>query len=160
MNKLVLFVCALGGMMLALGLAYLFDKDTTGGDSGKDKAEAEIVILIDEVRGAPGDGNTSLRTAFGVILDNAGVKKTDTLTGCTVAVSAEVSTLRLGDNQKISIIWQVTDSAGARLGEVSQLNNVKFGALDGAWGTDASLAARGAWDGIRKIMNRPRTGCV
>ncbi len=155
MNRLLYPLCAVGVAILAAGFAYLLVDRTASG-----KAFAGPSIMFADVRGAPGDGNTSLRTAFGVMLENAGIPQVDILEGCTLAVSAEVSTLRLGNNQKVSIVWQVQDSEGNPLGEVAQLNNIEYGALDGAWGTDASLAARGARDGIVDIMKLPRPGCA
>lgn len=154
MKKLFYPLCAVGGAVLAAGVAYVVGDRTASG-----KAFAGPSIMFADVRGAPGDGNTSLRTAFGVMLENAGIPQVETLEGCTLAVSAEVSTLRLGNNQKVSIVWQVQDAEGNPLGEVAQLNNVEYGALDKEWGTDASLAARGARDGIMDIMKLPRPGC-
>ena len=155
MNKLFISVCAVGGAVLAAGVSYLLtDRPASG------KPVTGPSVMIADFQGAPGDGNTALRTAFGTMLKNADIPQVETLDGCTIAVSAEVSTLRLGDTQKVSIVWQVHDADGKPLGEVSQLNNVPFGALDKEWGTDASLAARGARDGIEKIMQRLRPGCA
>jgi len=150
MAKLFYSICAVGGAAAAAGLSLVLFNPAPEGPS----------VMIADVRGAPGDGNTSLRTAFGVMLENLDIPQVDELEGCTVAVSAEVSTLRLGNNQKVSIVWQVHDAEGQSLGEVAQLNNVTYGALEKEWGTEASLAARGARDGIIEIMNRPRPGCA
>jgi len=150
MNRLFYPLCAVGGAVLAAVFSFLLF----------DRSASEPTIMIADVRGAPGDGNTSLRTAFGVMLENVDIPQVEKLEGCTVAVSVEVSTLRLGNNQKVSIVWQVHDSEGQSLGEVSQLNKIKYGALDNEWGTEASLAARGARDGIINIMRQPRAGCA
>jgi len=155
MNKLFLPLCAVGGAVLAAGLSYLLVDRPAASKASKGPA-----VMIAEVQGAPGDGNTALRTAFSTMLENAEIAQVESLEGCTIAVSAEVSTLRLGNSQKVSIVWQVHDADGNSLGEVSQLNNVDFGALNETWGTEASLAARGARDGIVKIMQRPRDGCA
>jgi hypothetical protein len=151
MNKLFLPLCATGGAALAAVLSYVIvDRPAAS------KPMTTPSVMIADVQGAPGDGNTALRAAFSTMLTNAKIPQVDTLEGCTIAVSAEVSTLRLGNSQKVSIVWQVHDANGEPLGEVSQLNKVDYGALDETWGTDASLAARGARDGIFKIMQRPR----
>lgn len=155
MNKLFLPLCAVGGASLAAVLSYL-----TVDRSAASRPVIGPSVMIADVQGAPGDGNTALRTAFSTMLTNARIAQVDALEGCTIAVSAEVSTLRLGNTQKVSIVWQVHDANGDPLGEVSQLNKVAYGALDQTWGTDASLAARGARDGIVKILQRPRTGCT
>ena len=155
MNKLFIPLCAVGGAIVAATLSYVMaDRPAVS------KPSAGPSILIADIQGAPGDGNTALRNAFSTMLANTGIAEVASLNGCTVAVSAEVSSLRLGNAEKISIVWQVHDAEGNPLGEVSQLNQIEYGSLDRAWGTDASLAARGARDGIAKIMQRPRPGCA
>jgi len=154
MNRMFYVCCALGGALLAAGVAFFTGdkpaKGTTGG----------IPIMIAAIQGAPGDGNTALRTAFGVMLENAQIPQVDDLDDCALAVSAEISTQRTESNDHVSIIWQVHDAQGHSLGEVAQLNEVPVGKLDGAWGTDASLAARGARDGIINIIRRQQPRCT
>ena len=146
--------CALGGALLAAGVAYLTgDKPANGANRG-------LPIMIAGIQGAPGDGNSALRTAFGVMLENAKIPQVDELDDCTLAVSAEISTQRTGSNDQVNIIWQIHDASGRSLGEVAQTNEVPAGKLDGEWGTDASLAARGARDGIINIIRRQRLGCT
>ena len=140
--------------MLALGVAYLTgDKPANGATRG-------IPIMIANIQGAPGDGNQALKTAFGVMLENAEIPQVDDLEDCALAVSAEISTQRTGSNDQVSIVWQVHNSSGRSLGEVAQLNEVPAGKLDKTWGTDASLAARGARDGIVNIIRRQRLTCT
>jgi len=154
MNRMFYTMCAVIGAVLAGGLAYVTgDKAATGASRG-------AAIMLADIQGASGDGNTALRTAFSVMLENIDIPQTDSLEGCSLAVSAEVSTQRIGTTDQVSIIWQVHDATGSPLGEVAQLNTVPAGKLDQAWGTDASLAARGARDGLIAIMRRPRSGCV
>lgn len=154
MNRMFYVCCAVGGGLLALGVTYL------SGDKPENGATRGIPIMIAGIQGAPGDGNSALRTAFGVMLENAEIPQADDLDGCALAVSAEVSTERAGDNDHVSIVWQVHDSQGRSLGEVAQVNEVPAGKLDGSWGTDASLAARGARDGIVNIIRRQKLGCT
>ena len=111
-------------------------------------------VVLAGVQGASGNGNIALISALGAVLDTAKVPVTDKLSGCSVAVSAEVSAQRRGEMERVSVIWQVHGSDGQRLGEVTQINEVVTGSLDGAWGAEASLAARGARDGIIAIMRR------
>jgi len=154
MNRMFYLCCALGGALLAAGVAYLTgDKPANGATRG-------VPIMIAGIQGAPGDGNSALRTAFGVMLENAEIPQVDDLDDCALAVSAEISTQRTGGNDHVSIIWQVHDSQGNSLGEVAQLNQVPAGKLDKAWGTDASLAARGARDGIINIIRRQKPSCA
>lgn len=155
MNRIFYPLCAVFGASLAAGVAYLTtDRPATSAPLGTP------AIMIAGVQGASGDGNASLEAALRTILTNAKIPLTDRLEGCTVAVSAEVSQFKGGTSDKISIVWQVIDAEGQSLGDVSQVKAIEAGSLDGEWGTDASLAARGARDGIVKIMLRPRAGCA
>jgi len=132
MNRMFYLCCALGGALLAAGFAYFTGGKPTNG------ATRGVPIMIAGIQGAPGDGNQALRTAFGVMLE----------------------TQRTGGNDHVSIVWQVHDTDGRSLGEVAQLNEVPAGKLDQTWGTDASLAARGARDGIINIIRRQRPTCT
>lgn len=116
--------------------------------------------MIAGIQGAPGDGNEALKKAFSVMLENADIPEVDDLEDCALAVSAEISRERTGDNDHVSIVWQVHDASGRSLGEVAQLNEVPSGKLDETWGTDASLAARGARDGIVNIIRRQKPSCT
>jgi len=78
--------------------------------------------MIAGIQGAPGDGNLALRTAFGVMLENANIPQVDELDNCTLAVSAEISTQRTGGHDQVNIIWQIHDANGRSLGEVAQTN--------------------------------------
>ena len=146
--------CGIGGALLAVGFAYFTgDKPAKGATGG-------IPIMIAGIQGAPGDGNEALRAAFGVMLENAEIPQVDDLDDCALAVSAEISRERTEDNDRVSIVWQVHDARGHSLGEVAQLNEFPSGKLDKAWGTDASLAARGARDGIVNIIRRQKPSCT
>ena len=154
MNRMFYICCALGGALLAVGFAYFTgDKPVKGATRG-------VPIMIAGIQGAPGDGDAALRTAFGIMLENAEIPQVDELEGCALAVSAEISTERTGGNDHVSIIWQIHDRNGQSLGEVAQLNEVPAGKLDNKWGTDASLAARGARDGIINIIRRQKPTCT
>jgi len=154
MNRMFYLCCALGGALLAAGFAYFTGGKPTNG------ATRGVPIMVAGIQGAPGDGNQALRTAFGVMLENANIPQVEELENCALAVSAEVSTQRTGGNDHVSIVWQVHDTEGRSLGEVAQLNEVPAGKLDQTWGTDASLAARGARDGIINIIRRQRPTCT
>jgi len=147
-------VCAVAGGCLAAGLAYV-----SGDRPASGAAVSGPAVMVAGVYGAPGDGNVALETAIRTILVNADIPVSDTLEGCNVAVSAEVSRFASVGAEQLSIVWKVIDADGLPLGDVSQVNTVEPGSLDIAWGTDASLAARGARDGIVAIMRRPRAGC-
>lgn len=144
-----------GCAVLGAGALYL-----AGDRSARSAVPPGPSIFLMGVQGAPGDGNQALSRAIEVILTTAKVPLVEQLGPCTVAVSAEVSILRQDTAEQVNIVWIVHDENGRALGEVAQSSTIAAGEFDGAWGTEASLAARGARDGIISIMRRPRPGCA
>ncbi len=142
-------LCACIGGGLAYGLVLML-----GGSM------PERAVVLTGVQGAPGDGNSALNAAMGRVLANIDVPLVEDMHACAFAVSAEVSSRPRGGSQEIGIVWQVHDPMGKPLGEVQQATVVEAGALDTEWGTEASLAARNARDGIIAIVRRPREGCA
>ena len=153
MKWIIYSVCAVGGAALAAGLVYM-----TSGKPASSKPVASVMLA--GIQGAPGDGNASLAKAFRTVLANIDIPVTEDMSACAIAVSTEVGSVRRGGVEHVSLVWQIHDAEGNPLGEVTQANQIVAGALDGAWGTEASLAARGARDGIVAIMRKPRPGCT
>jgi hypothetical protein len=148
-TALFYILCATGGGALAYGLTLML------GDNTPPRA-----VMLAGVQGAPGDGNTALNAAMGRVLSNIDVPLVEEMHACSFAVSAEVSTRLRGGSQEIGIVWQVHDTTGRPLGEVEQATVVEAGSLDSGWGTEASLAARNARDGLIAILRTPREGCA
>lgn len=148
-TALFYILCASVGGGLAYALALML-----GG------AAPQRAVMLAGVQGAPGDGNTALNAAMGRVLSNIDVPLVDEMHACAFAVSAEVSTRLRGESQEIGIVWQVHDTTGRPLGEVEQATVVEAGSLDSGWGTEASLAARNARDGLIAIIRTPRKGCA
>lgn len=149
--KTVLFytLCACVGGGLAYGLSLMLGGSTP-----------ERAVVLAGVQGAPGDGNSALNAAMGRVLANIDVPLVEDMHACALAVSAEVSTRQQGAMQEIGIVWQVHDAAGRSLGEVQQASTVPAGSLDREWGTEASLAARNARDGIITMVREMKPGCT
>jgi len=115
-----------------------------------------LTAVVPSVKGAPGDGSTSLTTAIQRELQNKGVSLLDRATPASYRVEGNVT---LGASregkQPIQIEWVVRDPNGKKLGTVSQKNDIPEGSLDGSWGRVADQAAGAAVQGILKLLPSP-----
>ncbi|MBX9701827.1 MAG: hypothetical protein K2X74_20495, partial [Acetobacteraceae bacterium] len=113
------------------------------------------------VRGAPGDGNTSLAARMWEFLANQGFVVQEAAEGAVYGLSAVVTvTPPERGVQRVEIVWTVTRRDGEDLGRVAQINEVPSGRLNGFWGDVAYAAAEEAADGVRTVVanaeDRPR----
>jgi hypothetical protein len=131
----------------------LASTQTTTGSIAKDGA---LRAVVPSVKGAPGDGSTSLTAAIQRELQGKGVTLTERATPATYRVEGNV-TLGAGreGKQPIQIEWVVRDPSGKKLGTVSQKNDIPEGSLDGPWGRVADQAASAAVQGILKLLPSP-----
>jgi hypothetical protein len=131
----------------------LASTQTTTGSIAKD---GPLTAVVPSVKGAPGDGGTSLTAAIQRELTTKGVSLTDRPTPATYRVEGAVT---LGASregkQPIQIEWVVRDPNGKKLGTVSQKNDIPEGSLDGPWGRVAEQAAGAAVQGILKLLPSP-----
>jgi uncharacterized lipoprotein YmbA len=131
----------------------LASTQTTTGSIAKGGA---LTAVVPSVKGAPGDGSTSLTAAIQRELQTKGVALTDRPTPATYRVEGAVT---LGASregkQPIQIEWVVRDPNGKKLGTVSQKNDIPEGSLDGSWGQVANQAAGAAVQGILKLLPAP-----
>jgi len=131
----------------------LASTQTTTGSIARDGA---LTAVVPSVKGAPGDGSTSLTTAIQRELQNKGVSLLDRATPASYRVEGNVT---LGASregkQPIQIEWVVRDPNGKKLGTVSQKNDIPEGSLDGSWGRVADQAAGAAVQGILKLLPSP-----
>lgn len=105
------------------------------------------------VRGAPGDGNTSLATRMREFLGNQGFVVQESAEGATYGLDAVVTvTPPERGVQRVEIVWTVTRRDGEDLGRVAQLNEVPAGRLNGLWGDIAYVAAEEAADGVKTVV--------
>jgi hypothetical protein len=126
---------------------------TTTGSIARD---GPLTAVVPSVKGAPGDGSTSLTAAIQRELTGKGVSLTERATPATYRVEGNV-TLGAGreGKQAIQIEWVVKDPNGKKLGTVSQKNDIPEGSLDGSWGRVADQAAGAAVQGILKLLPSP-----
>ena len=105
------------------------------------------------VKGAPGDGNTSLARQMKAQLGNLGEvvqdteKDADFVLACTVATAPAA-----GGQQRVEIQWLITNPQGQELGKVVQLNDIPGGTLDHYWGDVALVVAQEAAGGVRDVI--------
>ena len=115
----------------------------------------DFLARVPSIRGAPGDGKSSLASALrdqfrkkGIKLAQGTGRKVFTVAGRVTMSDASSS------KQSISIKWQITGPSGENVGVVSQNNKIPKGSLDGRWGPVASLAAAGAIDQILDLIKQ------
>jgi len=118
---------------------------------------SEVLVVVPEVTGAPGDGNSALPAAMRKQLRSRGLSLAESASGSTYTVRGEVE---LGDvdggQQPITIRWLVLDPNGKPLkSAVVQRNKIKEGALNGSWGQVADMAASEAAKAVAKILPEP-----
>jgi hypothetical protein len=105
------------------------------------------------VRGAPGDGNTSLAARMREFLGNQGFVVQDAAEGATYGLNGTVTvTPPANGKQRVEIVWIVSRRDGEDLGRVAQINEVPANALNGFWGDVAYAAAEEAADGVRTVV--------
>ena len=112
-------------------------------------------FYLSDISGAPGDGNRAISRSLKHLLNRE--------LGPTVSNKAEATYLVRGTanvspplkgRSDVAITWLVFSAAGKELGKVTQNNNVAAGSLDTRWGLMAFAVAKGALQGIRKIVGR------
>jgi hypothetical protein len=114
---------------------------------------APPVVLLRPVRGAPGDGNTSLTARMGEQLASRGMQVQDQAEGAQFAVQGRVEMAAAGPGlQRVEITWVVSRRDGYDLGRVLQLNEVPAGSLNGLWGDIAFVVADEASGGVRDVI--------
>ena len=112
-----------------------------------------MTAYIEPVKGAPGDGKSSLTNAIRQQLTAKGIRLASSNTSPNYVVRGNVDMGSPSNgSQKIKIEWQVLDPNGKRLGVVSQKNVIPQGTLDGKWGGTAQAAASAASQGIVKLL--------
>lgn len=118
---------------------------------------SEVLVVVPEVTGAPGDGNSALPAAMREQLKARGLALADSGSDSTYTVRGEVELGEAdGGQQPITIRWLVLDPNGKPLkSAVVQRNKIKEGALDGSWGRVAEMAASEAAQAVAKILPEP-----
>lgn len=110
-------------------------------------------VRLAGVKGAPGDGNTSLNERMRDFLNRLGFMPQDSAEGATYAVEGVVNAVNTPNNQqRIELQWIVSRRDGYELGRVVQINEVPRGTLNGLWGDVAYVVAEQASGGIKEVL--------
>jgi hypothetical protein len=112
-------------------------------------------VRVLAVTGAPGDGNRALTAGMRRALGESQIVLVDApdATTMTVIGSVEISAPAEG-KQRIVIRWVVKGPGGEQLGDLEQANDIRAGALNGAWGGVAHVIAIAASEGVLQLINR------
>ncbi len=110
-------------------------------------------LWVDEISGAPGDGNAALKRALLRLLERNNLPFAMTAGLASHYVQGVVDVVP-GDNvsEHVTIIWIVSNAAGKEIGRTTQHNEIVRGSLHQAWGDTAIYAAQGGFDGIYAIL--------
>ena len=117
-----------------------------------------VPVVIEAVRGAPGDGGIALARAMRHSLARNGVSVVDDADKGPLAIQGWVSITKddtAADDATLTIAWDLLHPEGTRLGTVTQSNRVGTDRLAGTWGVLPRLIARAGAPGIAQLLNRP-----
>lgn len=110
-------------------------------------------LFVNEVTGAPGDGNHQLARNLRQELPKVGEVVQDNAAGADFVVQGEVKTAPgAGGTERIEIQWIVRDAQNRELGRIVQLNDIQPGTLDHYWGDVALVVAQEAASGVREVI--------
>lgn len=123
--------------------------------SAEDVAKRPFGLWIDEVTGAPGDGNRSLTYA---LIDMLAVMELPFARTPGIAshyIQGVVDVVALdATTEHVTIIWVVKGPGGEEIGRVTQRNDIARGTLHQAWRDTANFTAQGGVEGIAAILER------
>jgi hypothetical protein len=112
-------------------------------------------IAIGDIKGAPGDGGTSLANAVATVLKRQDLLIVKKGQPADLTIDGEVSvTPSKPHQQHVKIVWRVGRAGGGEIGTVGQENDVPGGILDGPWGDLAYSVAIAAGDGLMQLVAR------
>lgn len=117
-------------------------------------------VFFAGVRGASGDGDTSLALQLRRQLAGHGFALQNNRQGARFLLAGSVSTRPVGPGeQEVRIVWTVDDAAGSKLGEVTQANRLPVGTIGPYWGDVALVVVEQALPAIEAILRQaPTTG--
>ncbi len=117
-------------------------------------ANQPTAIAVPQVVGASGQGNSELAAAMRQAMGRAGLPVVNERREGALSVVGEV-TLEppQGQQQTVTLSWQVLDQDGSLIGTIAQSNQVPSGSLDDNWGQAAMYAAEAAAGGIFQLLS-------
>lgn len=123
--------------------------------SASSSSRKRIAVLIPPVSGAPGDGRTALANALRDRLSARGVQIATTGGTDVYRINGEVTIGPApGGNQRVRIVWKLTDPKGGHVGNVTQNADVPKGSLDRRWGKTAQEAGGAAAAEMMKLIKQ------
>lgn len=116
--------------------------------------EGPVSIRLAAFSGAPGDGNESLPRALTAALNRAGyiLAGPGATDAYEIVGRMQVRPSAGSGGEDVTLVWEVFDPTGKRLGQAAQANTIPAGSLNGAWGDTAPAIAAGALEGIEEIL--------
>ncbi len=113
-------------------------------------------MAVGRIEGAPGSGDTELGQALVMQLAQQGIRLIGEPRPDRMLVDGTIEMGAPKDGQQsIKLLWVVREGLdGEVLGRVEQENVIPAGSLDGRWGDIATLAARGAVEGIVSVLRQ------
>jgi len=117
---------------------------------------SRLELIVPAVDGAPGDGRDALASAMRQALAAKGVTTINDLENGAYLVlgSVHVTSAKLVGQESVKVDWTVLAPDGARLGTVSQSNNVLAGTIDEHWGGVARIVAENGAEGVIAMLTR------
>jgi hypothetical protein len=110
-------------------------------------------VVVAEVKGAPGDGNSALRSALGRALAVGGLAVLGKPLANSLTVHGKVTITTLTPQvDHVILAWEVRSPAGELVATITQENDVPAGSLNNSWGPIAGAAAQGGADGILQLV--------
>ncbi len=108
------------------------------------------------VKGAPGDGNSSLARALSSVLTQRGYLVVQQPLAGDLVLAGEVTVTPAGEGrEEVTLAWRLLDGPkGEILGEVQQANVIRAGSLNAGWGDVAAVIAVAAADGITDLLKQ------
>ena len=118
----------------------------------------QVPVVVETVRGAPGDGGVALARAMRHSLARVGVAVVDAPEDGMLTLQGWISVARddtVADSATVTIVWDVLHPDGTRLGTITQSNRVGAHQLTGTWGILPRLVARAGAPGIAQLLDQP-----
>jgi hypothetical protein len=119
--------------------------------------QARPALAVPPVDGAPGDGRLALALAMRQALAAEGFPTDHAVVEAAYLVLGSVHVEKVANSaaeERVSVDWTVLGPDGARLGTVSQSNQVAAGTLDGTWGAVARVVAQNGAQGVVALLAR------
>lgn len=125
------------------------------------QSERSIVVAsgiprmwVEDITGAPGDGNQRLMSEIVRQMAAAGLRFARVPAEADYFVSADVDVYVIDARTEVAeIIWRVDDPNSTEIGQIRQQNPIPRGMLHDEWGEAADLAAQGGLEGVLTVLD-------